>query len=63
MYFQDFWVKTERLVKESIIMNSGYQAGNREHGRIYAQMHNLAAELTGNTGGWNARRINFELED
>ena len=57
-YFADYWAYVEDVVdKKAIFDEKRYDSSNAEHKKIYIELNNLAAEVTGPTGEWNKKQI------
>ena len=66
-YFKEYWAFKEDVEEDlEILKPSVYDHRNRDHRRIYANLNNLAARHTGNTGTWNKKKnnkISLDIEE
>ena len=54
--FSNYWAYMEGLLDQYNIITGDYDTNNPEHRRAFAEINNAILPLTGETGGWKARK-------
>ena len=54
--FSNYWAYMEGLLEQYKIITGDYDTNNPDHRRAFAEINNAMLPLTGETGGWKARK-------
>ena len=54
--FSNYWAYMEGLLEQYEIITGDYDTNNQDHRRAFAEINNAMVSLTGETGGWEARK-------